>query len=139
MTQIALQVSASLLLVYVVIWAMWRMPKAKESSLVVAPSLALMSVWCGLLGVLGTIYLWWTQTPDHWLPPLLLILLPGSAAGGTLVLWLYRQFEGDEELMATVEIQRTQARIGIALGLIGTGIGYLFVLLHKAPLTPVGQ
>ena len=139
MKSVAIQVLASLVLVVAVLMVMWRLPKAKDSALVWAPSLALMSVWCGLFGVLGTIYLWWTDEPDAWLPPLLLILLPGATAGGTLVLWLSRGIEGDDELMKTAEMQTVQARVGIALGLIATALGYVFVLLHKAPLTPIGQ
>lgn len=139
MKEVALQVLSSLALVIVVLVVMWKLPKAKESSLAWAPSLSLMSAWCGLLGVIGTIYLWWTREPDAWLPPLLLVLLPGAIASGTLVLWLYRGFEGDAELTQSAQMQTLQARIGIALGLIATAIGYTFVLAHKAPLTPVGQ
>jgi hypothetical protein len=139
MTGVAFQVLASLGVVAVVLFAMWRLPKASDTALVWAPSLALMSVWCGLFGVIGTACLWWVRTPDAWLPALLLVLLPGAVAGGVLVIWIYRKFEGDEALMKTAEMQRLQARIGVTLGLLATAIGYSFVLLHKAPLTHVGQ
>ena len=39
----------------------------------------------------------------------------------------------------TIYLQQMQARVGITLGLIAVTIGYIYVITHKAPFTPVGQ
>jgi len=69
----------------------------------------------------------------------LLLLDPGSIAAGTLVFWIYRGFgQASDSQAATVDLQRFQARVGLAMGLLAVAIGYVYVMTHKQPFTPVG-
>ena len=129
------QVAASFLLVAVVMWFMFRLPRRGESLYGWAPPLALLSVWSGLAAVVLTPLLWIVRYPDVWIAAFLLFLEPASLAAGILVLWIYRDLNTGEK---TILLQRLQARIGIGLGLTAVAAGYAYVLMHKTPFTPVG-
>lgn len=133
--RVTLQVIASIGLVIAVLVFMWKLPASGERFFGWAPPLALMSAWAGLIGVLFSVLLWIMPMPDLWITGILLVLDPAAICAGTLVLWVYRRHEGLEE---TVLMQMTQARIGITLALVAVTIGYLFVMTHKEPFTPVG-
>jgi hypothetical protein len=134
--RLTIQVIASLGLVAAVLWFMWKLPASGERFFAWAPPLALMSAWAGLVAVVISIVLWWLPGPDVWITGILLVLDPAALCGGILVLWIYRRYEGTEP---TVTAQRTQARAGIILSLIAVTIGYIFVMTHKTPFSPVGQ
>ena len=67
---------------------------------------------------------------------LFLVIDPFGIAAGVLTIWIYRGHGSDEQ---TIYLQQMQARVGITLGLIAVTIGYIYVITHKAPFTPVGQ
>ena len=131
-----LQVAGSVLLVMVVLWFMWRLPRRGEALFGWAPPLALLSAWGGLLALAATLLLWVVSTVDAWLVLVLLMLDPGAIATGVLVLWIYRGHLGTSE---TIEMQVIQAKVGIFLGCIAVAIGYLYVMTHKTPFTPIGS
>jgi hypothetical protein len=135
MMQVAIQVAASVGLVVAVLWWMWRLPRENEALFGWGPPLGLLSAWCGAVSILGTACLWIAPQPDKWIAMLFLILEPAAVAGGILVLWIYRGYEDDGQ---TISLQRQQATVGITLGLIAVAAGYLFVMTHKTPFTPVG-
>ena len=131
-----LQVAASFALVGAVIYYMFRLPRSGEALYGWAPPLALLSVWSGLVAVLLSPLLWVVRYPDLWIAAFLLLLEPAALAAGTLVLWIYRGLNTDEQ---TILVQRLQAKIGVSLGLAAVAVGYAYVLCHKTPFTPVGM
>ncbi len=133
--RVTLQVLASLGLVAAVLFFMWKLPASGERFYGWGPPLALMSAWAGLIGVVFSLLLWIMPMPDLWVTAILLVLDPAAICAGTLVLWIYRHHDGIEE---TIYMQRTQARIGITLAMVAVTIGYVFVMTHKDPFTPVG-
>jgi len=134
-SRVTLQVVASLGLVAAVLFFMWKLPASGERFFGWGPPLALMSAWGGLIGIVFSLCLWFMPMPDLWITGILLVLDPAAICAGTLVLWIYRRHDGMEE---TIFMQLTQARIGIGLALIAVTIGYVFVMTHKDPFTPVG-
>lgn len=134
-TRITLQVCVSLIMVAAVVWAMFRMPRKDESFFGWAPPLAFASTWAGLFAVVGSSLLWVLPNPDLWVVSLFLVLDPLALAAGTLVFWIYREYNTDSE---TVRYQRLQAVIGITLGLIAVTLGYIYVMTHKTIGSPVG-
>ncbi len=134
-TRVAIQVAASVALVVAVLVFMWKLPATGERFFGWAPPLALASAWAGLFAVFASIMLWWLPGTDWWITAIMLVLDPAAICAGVLVLWIYRRHQGGEE---TVHMQMTQARIGIALAMLAVAIGYVFVMNHKTPFTPVG-
>lgn len=135
MAQVWLQVALSVGLVVVVVWWMWRLPRKSEGLFGWGPPLGLLSAWCGAISFLGSACLWIAPYPDKWIAVLFLVLEPAAVASGILVLWIYRGVEADG---ATVSLQRQQAVVGIVIGLAAVAAGYVFVMTHKTPFTPVG-
>lgn len=133
---VAIQVIVSILLVAAVLWFMWRMPRGNESLYGWAPPLALGSAWAGLAAVLLTALLWVVSVPDRWLPAVFIVLDPFAIGAGVLVLWIYRGHDASNE---TIEAQQVQAKVGIALGIVAVALGYVYVMTHKTPFTPVGS
>lgn len=125
-----IQLIASAALVAAVLLFMWRLPRRGEAFFGWAPPLALLSAWVGLAALIGTIVLWFLESPDTWLATLFLLLDPCAIATGVLVLWIYRGYDEDSE---TVAFQLTQARVGISLGMLAVIIGYVYVMKHKPP------
>ncbi len=134
--RLTLQVLASAALVIAVLWAMFRVPRRGESLFGWAPPMALLGTWLGLGALVLSILHWVLPQPDYWVTLNFLILDPASIALGVLVLWIYRGYETPSE---TVAAQRLQARVAIALGLLAVGIGYVYVMTHKTPLTTIGE
>ena len=134
--RLALQVVASAILVVAVFWGMWRLPRGGHRWFGWAPPLALSSVWTGLLALAMTGLLWVLPYPDSWVSLVFLVLDPMAIAAGVLVLWIYR---GYDDGLATINQQRIQAKVGIAIGLIAIVIGYVYVMSHKAPATLTGS
>jgi hypothetical protein len=133
--RVAGQVLVSALLVTAVLVFMWRLPRRGEALAGWAPPLALVSAWTGLLAGAISAALWLLPFPDRWLAAALLFFDPASIACGTLVLWIHR---GVEAGPPAVDAQRTQARVGIVLGIAAVVLGYAYVMTHKTPFTPVG-
>jgi hypothetical protein len=133
--RLTLQILASGALVAVVLWFMWKLPRKGEALFSWGPPLALLSAWGGLLSLLTTVLLWLLPFPDVWIVVTFLGLYPASIASGTLVLWIYR---GLADTQGTIASQLTQAKVGITLGLLAVVLGYVYVLTHKTPFTPVG-
>jgi len=130
------QVTASYVLVAVVLWFMWRLPRRGESLFGIAPIMALGSAWLGVAAVVTSVLLWWVAMPDWLLAVVLLLLDPGALALGVLVLWVYR---GEGSARPAIDQQRLQAKTGVALGLSAVVVGYAFVMTHKQLFTPVGM
>ena len=134
--QLTIQVLASAALVLAVLWFMFKIPRRGDALFGWAPPMALISVWVGVAALLATVGLWWLPQPDRWLVGIFLFLDPGAIAGGTLVLWIYRGFDAPGDAVA---MQRLQAKVAITLGLAAVVLGYIYVMTHKTPFTPVGQ
>ena len=139
-TRLIVQLIVSALMVVGVLWFMWRLPSRRgEAFYGVAPALALGSVWCGLAAVAISILLWWVPFPDELLSVVFLLLDPVSIGAGVSVLWIYRGYDiGSPSYVSAVEPQRSQARMGIAMGLFAVAVGYYYVMTHKTVFTPVG-
>lgn len=132
--RVAMQVGASVLLVAVVLYFMWRMPRRSEALAGWAPPLAFMSAWSGLLGAVFSALLWVLPYPDVWVVVLFLVLDPLACAAGVLVLWIHRGVADSEP----IDMQRMQARIGVTLGAVAVAIGYAYVMTHKTIGTAPG-
>lgn len=126
--RLTIQVIASLVLVVAVLWAMWRWPRKDESLFAWAPPLALFSAWVGLGALAFTVVIWFVYFPDRWLPVAFLLLDPATIGAGILVLWIYRDLQTKSD---TITAQRTQAWVGIILGLAAVTVGYVYVMIHK--------
>ncbi len=135
--RLTIQVGASAVLVIAVLVFMWKLPKTDRFH-GWAPPLALCSAWAGLIGLVLAVLLWFqTVGQDAWVVSVLLFVAPASLCMGVLVLWIYRSDE--DHLEETVNMQMTQARVGIFLGLLTVALGYAFVMTNKEPFTPVGM
>lgn len=137
MTDIAVKVIFSLLIVAGVIFFMWRMPVREGAYFTWAPLLAIGSVWSGLASLVGSLLLFTglLSGPDQWLVILFLLLDPFAIAGGVLTLWIYRRQPTTE---ATILAQKLQARVGIVIGLLAVAVGYVYVMTHKTPFSTIG-
>lgn len=134
--RLTIQVIVSLGIIYGGLWWMWRLPGKPILDSAAAPILALGSVWLGL-GAVGTaIWLWWTSVPDVWVV-IVVGLYSAALATGGFCLWIYRATPA-ESMTDEILMQRLQARVGIALGLLAVALWYVFILTHKTVLTPVG-
>lgn len=129
-------VLASCGLVAVVLWFMFRLPASGTGLYPWAPPLALASVWFGVAAAVLAAVLWLVAHADYWVALALLVVDPAALTAGVMVLWIYRRDAGVEE---TVVLQRLQARVGIVLAMVAVAMGYVFVMTHKMPFTPVGQ
>lgn len=135
MIGVAFQVGASVALVVIVLVFMWRMPRRGEAYYPWAPPMALGSVWIGLLGVLSAAAMFFVPSPDAMVIAVCQFLAPISVGLAVLVFWVYRGADDAE----TILLQRLQAKVGLALGVLAVAVGYAYVLSHKAPLTPIGS
>jgi len=137
--RLTFQVVVSVLIVLAVLWWMWRLPRRDGAWFGWAPPLALVSAWSGMIGLILSLLLWILPYPDSWLVLVFLVLDPAAIGAGTLVRWIYRDYETFDDAEArTVDMQRIQANVGIMLGIAAVALGYFYVMTHKAPLTPVG-
>lgn len=133
--RITLQVLASAALFVAVLWGMWRLPRSGESLLGWAPPMALLGPWAGATAVVVSLLLWVLPHPDRWVALTFLALEPLAIGSGVLVLWLYRGHELDSQ---TIGLQRIQAKVAILLGACAVVASYVYVMMTKAPFTPVG-
>ncbi len=123
-----LQVTLSFVLVTMVLFFMWRLPRRGESFFGWAPPLALISVWAGLMAVVCAVITWFVSRPDPLIAASLLFVDPAAITTGTLVLWIYRRYESPEQ---TIGQQRIQAVVGIVLGILAVVVGYVFVFVYR--------
>ncbi len=130
-----LQVALSAFVVATVLWFMFRMPGRSDALVPWGAPLALLSVWLGVAAVVLSALLWVVQYRDIWITVVLLVLDPGTLAAGVLVLWIHRHGGDTDEV---VRLQCLQAKVAIVLGFAAVVVGYVYVLGHKAPFTPVG-
>lgn len=130
-----MQVSLAILITATVLWFMFRIPRRGESFYEWAPPLALFSAWMGLAALTLSGLLWLMELSDQWVALGLLLVDPATLTAGILVLWIYRT---NPNPATTIQLQRLQAKVGIALGLAAIALGYAYVLNHKTPFTPVG-
>jgi len=135
--RLTIQVIISALIIFGVLWWMWRIPGKPVTDSAAAPVLALGSVWAGLASVIVGGWLWLASYQEIWV---LIHVVTWSLALtlSGLALWIYRHTP-PEQMPEEVFLQRTQARIGLAFGLLSVMLWYLFVLTHKPPLTPIGS
>lgn len=137
------RLTASAALVVGVLWFMWRLPRRGLNTLTTTgPVLALGGVWLGVASVAASAGLWWSGRPDWLVTVTFLLLDPVTIAAGVLVLWLQRgaaeTVGQDRAMLEAVARQRQQAWLAIALGVVAVVLGYVFVMTHKQPFTPVG-
>ena len=89
----------------------------------------------GAAAVVVSLLLWVLPHPDRWVAFTFLALEPLAIGSGVLVLWIYRGHDLDSQ---TIALQRIQAKVAILLGACAVVAGYIYVMLTKAPFTPVG-
>jgi len=137
--RLTIQVLISAGIIYGVIWWMWRIKGEPIVDSAAAPVLAFASVWAGLASVVVGGYLWFASAAacDWWVPIHVGVWSLAICFSG-LSMWIYRQTPA-EQMSEPIQLQRAQARIGLILGLVGVVLWYVFVLTHKAPLTPIGE
>jgi hypothetical protein len=136
-TRLTIQVLLSAALIFGVIWWMWRIPGKPVLDSATAPFLALLSIWVSMGSVITGIWLWYAANPDQWV-----VIDVGIWSAGLsmaiLALWIYRHTPA-EQTPEPIHLQRLQARLGMILGMLGIMLWYAFILIHKAPLTPIGS
>lgn len=134
--RLSLQVIVSLLIIFGVLWWVWRLPAKPTTESSAAPVLAFGSVWFGLAALAVDGWLWFTPNPDAWVV-VETLLYAGTLTTGYLAVWIYR---GTPETMRSdeVQMQRLQAQVGLTLGIFAVIFWYLFILVHKPILTPIG-
>jgi len=79
---------------------------------------------------------WVVGYPDRWLVALFLVVDPAAAASAILSMWVSRGQARDDEAST---MRRLQAKVGLGLVAAAVVVGYVYVMTHKAPFTPVGQ
>ena len=125
-----LQVIFSVLLIVVVLWFVWKLPRRGEALAGWAPWLALASAWIGLAAAACSALTWFVPNSDPFLAILFMALVPGALTSGLLALWIQR---GQPNIDAPIAAQRTQALVGITLALLAIALGYAFVFAHRSP------
>jgi len=132
--RLTIQVVVSLVIIFGVLWWMWRIPGEAVTASISATVLAFCSVWIGVaaIGVVG--WLWWTAHPGPWAVVSVLIWA-AALSTGLLALWTYRHTPRDR-MPEEVLLQRVQARVGVALGLIAVVMWYVFMIVRLSMLAP---
>ncbi len=135
--RLTIQVVVSLLIIFGVLWWMWRIPGEAIRGSVAAAMLAFVSVWFGVASIGAAAWLWWTSVPQFWAVSTVLIWA-AAISTGLLALWTYRHTPVDQ-MPEEVHLQRMQARLGVALGLVAVALWYIYMItrfsgLPTAPL-----
>ncbi len=131
--RLTLQVIVSLLIIFGVLWCMWRIPGEPVTASLAATTLSFVSVWLGVASVVVTLWLWWTSQPQTWAITSVLIWA-AALSSGLLALWTYRHTPVDR-MPEEVLLQRLQARVGVGLGLVAVTLWYIFMITRFAGLT----
>jgi len=141
--RLTIQVIVSLMIIFGVLWWMWRIPGEPVTASLAATTLSFASVWLGVASVLIALWLWWTSQPQLWAITSVLIWA-AALSSGLLALWTYRHTPVDR-MPQEVLLQRFQARVGVGLGLVAVTLWYIFMISRFASLTfaptdvPVGM
>lgn len=135
--RLTIQVALSFTLIFGVIWWMWRIPGKPVLDSALAPFLALLSIWVSMGSVITGIWLWFVENPDKWVVIDVFIWAAGLSMA-ILALWIYRHTPA-EQTPEPIHMQRLQARLGLILGVLGVGLWYAFIMIHKTPFTPIGS
>lgn len=131
--RLSLQVIGSLVIIFGVLWWMWRIPGEAESGSLAAAVLAFCSVWIGLVAIGVAGWLWWSANPGPWAVASVLVWAAGLSCG-LLALWTYRHTPASA-MSEEVLLQRLQARVGVALGLVAVAMWYVFMIVRLSTLT----
>ncbi|MBL1217642.1 MAG: hypothetical protein D8M59_09115 [Planctomycetes bacterium] len=134
--RLTIQVVLSVTFILGVLWVMFRVRGEPVTDHPAAPLLAFASIWLGVSAIGLGIFLWFTTNPDPWVVTTVLAYA-AAISTGTLSLWVYRNTP-PEMTSEPIQMQKQQARIGIALGLTSVALWYTFILTHKPILTPTG-
>lgn|GEM_PF-6266576 len=132
--RLTIQVIVSLIIIFGVLWWMWRIPGEPVTASLAATTLSFSSVWLGVASVLVAAWLWWTTQPQFWAITTVLIWA-AALSTGLLALWTYRHTPL-ERMPEEVQLQRLQARVGITLGLISITLWYIYMIVRFSTLTP---
>lgn len=130
--RLTIQVVVSLLIIFGVLWWMWRIPGEAIRGSVAAAMLAFVSVWFGVAAIVAAAWLWWTSVPQFWAITTVLIWA-AAISTGLLALWTYRHTPPDQ-MLAEVHLQRAQARVGVALGLVAVTMWYIYMITRFSGL-----
>ncbi len=131
--RLSLQVIGSLVIIFGVLWWMWRVPGEAVSGSLAAAVLAFCSVWIGLAAIGLAGWLWWSANPGPWAVASVLVWAAGLSCG-LLALWTYRHTPAST-MSEQVLLQRLQARVGVALGLVAVAMWYVFMIARLSTLT----
>lgn len=137
--RLTLQVIVSLMIIFGVLWWMWRIPGEPVTASLAATTLSFVSVWLGVASVGVAMWLWWTSNPQSWAITSVLIWA-AALSTGLLALWTYRHTPVDR-MPEEVILQRFQARVGVGLGLLAVVLWYIFMIVRFSSLTfgPAGS
>lgn len=137
--RLTIQVIVSLMIIFGVLWWMWRIPGEPVTASLAATTLSFVSVWVGVASVGVALWLWWTSNPQMWAITSVLIWA-AALSSGLLALWTYRHTPVDR-MPEEVLLQRLQARVGVGLGLVAVVLWYIFMIVRFSSLTfaPAGE
>ena len=131
--RLTIQVIVSLMIIFGVLWWMWRIPGEPVTASLAATTLSFASVWLGVASVGVAMWLWWTSQPQMWAITSVL-MWAATLTSGLLALWTYRHTPVDR-LPEEVLLQRLQARVGVGLGLLAIFLWYIFIIVRFSSLT----
>ena len=131
--RLTIQVVVSLMIIFGVLWWMWRIPGEAVAGSLSATVLAFCSVWIGVGAIGVAAWLWWTAQPGPWAVVSVLVWA-AAISTGLLALWTYRHTPVDQ-MAAEVHLQRLQARVGVIFGLVAVFMWYVFMIVRLSALT----
>lgn len=132
--RLTIQVIVSLIIIFGVLWWMWRIPGEPVTASLAATTLSFSSVWLGVASVFIAAWLWWTTQPEFWAITTVLVWA-AALSTGLLALWTYRHTPIDR-MPEEVQMQRLQARVGVTLGLISVTLWYIYMIARFSTLSP---
>ena len=131
--RLTIQVVISLMIIFGVLWWMWRLPGEAVEGSNAATTLSFSSVWLGVASIVVAVWLWWTDDPQFWAVTTVM-MWAAALSTGLLALWTYRHTPIDR-MAEEVLLQRLQARVGVGLGLVSIALWYAFMILRFSTLT----
>lgn len=134
--RLTIQVLVSLLIIFGALWWMWRIPGEATTGSIAATMLAFVSIWFGVASIAAAVWLWWTSVPQFWAVTTVLIWA-AAISTGLLALWTYRHTPPDQ-MPEEVHLQRMQARVGVALGMVAVALWYTYTISRFSRL-PIAE
>jgi len=107
--RLTIQVIVSLMIIFGVLWWMWRIPGEPVTASLAATTLSFASVWLGVASGGVAMWLWWPSQPQMWAITSVL-MWAATLTSGLLALWTYRHTPVDR-LPEEVLLQRLQGML----------------------------